>query len=667
VCDVKSKTYISNRLLSAALLTGIFAASAPGISYAGDSTGSESKKIYDAGTVVVTAMRMESPDLDSPASTIVITGKELEERGENSLFEAISRVPGVTAVSYGTGGEDYIGHPLRMNVRGIDKGTLIMLNGSPINMQAQNSALSAIPVSAVERIEIVRGANSVLYGAEAMGGVINVITKKPSKTETTVGAEFGNKEKNYFVRTGDGKFSFQYKKEYRRGVDPFNRVSKKGRNYQISTKESSIKDGIFLDYAFNDKLVLHYIYNEIDSGFTIWQIPTLTDIYSGRSPETRYRQTRNQHDANLIYDDADREFKVSLNYLNDKMDYTKHAKANAGVWKDTKKLVRGEGYALDIQKGWWVGDRSHLIAGTTWQREKYLSRDTTEKSLRRDQYALFLSYSIDFDDRFAMTIGAREHFVKKNVYEKAQNVFLPQFQLNYKLNPTSSLYANVGKSFVMPSITTPSSSSSWANLRPQTGWTYEAGYKHITSTEGFRATFFHMDIKDKFEWTKENLLIPGGDPNVSVLVNRSKFRNTGLELEYTKKLGKYWHLRYSASISKPESKDEGGNWAQDTSRFQTGTDLTYEKDRFLANASLFYMGNREAPYYRSDGEYTSKKGVDHRLGNVLQFNMNFRYQMTDRDVLTLGIYNILDRKNPVNKYEYPEMPRNFRLGYSHTF
>ena len=41
--------------------------------------------------------------------------------------------------------------------------------------------------------------------------------------------------------------------------------------------------------------------------------------------------------------------------------------------------------------------------------------------------------------------------------------------------------------------------------------------------------------------------------------------------------------------------------------------------------------------------------------------------MTDRDVLTLGIYNILDRKNPVNKYEYPEMPRNFRLGYSHTF
>ena len=61
-------------------------------------------------------------------------------------------------------------------IRGLDKGTLVLVNGAPMNLLNYN-AISNIPLDSIEKIEIVRGSNATLYGAEAMGGVINIITK----------------------------------------------------------------------------------------------------------------------------------------------------------------------------------------------------------------------------------------------------------------------------------------------------------------------------------------------------------------------------------------------------------------------------------------------------------------------------------------------------------
>ena len=74
----------------------------------------------------------------------------------------------------------------RMYIRGLDKGTVVMVNGAPINVN-NYATPNAIPVNAIERIEVVKGANSVLYGAEAVAGVVNIITKKgEGKLATTV-------------------------------------------------------------------------------------------------------------------------------------------------------------------------------------------------------------------------------------------------------------------------------------------------------------------------------------------------------------------------------------------------------------------------------------------------------------------------------------------------
>ena len=561
--------------------------------------------------------------------------------------------------------EDYVGNPIRLNIRGIDKGTLILLNGVPINLEAQNSMITAIPVEAVERVEIVKGASSVLYGAEAMGGVINVITKQTNKPSTSVGGEFGNVESNTFINTGGPNWNLRYKKEWIKGLYPFNSVVKQSKGYSVSNKHKSHKDGVFFNMKLGDKLTANYIFNDIDSGFTAWGFPNMNDIYKDRTMSTNYIQNRRQHVADIIYDDKENEFRAIASYLHNELKYWKTAKSKkTGEWETTLTDSIGQGYSVDIQKGWKLGETSHLLSGMTWHKEKY---DRDPKHIERNSYATFLSYEKEINKFLSAIIGARAHFVKANHLEKKQNVFLPQFQMNYKMNPQTSLYLNVGKGFEMPSITSPFSYKLSEDLKPQEGWNYETGVKHITEKEGWKLALFHMDITNKFDWVKENQLIPGGNPDTNVIVNKAKFRNTGIEWEYSRKLSDNWNFKYSISYANPQSKSLNGKWEQDFSKFQTGLDLTYQKDRLSANMNCFFIGAREDAAYTNTRESSSKKGADHSVPDSFQVNASLRYKATPRDTFTFGVYNLLDRENLINRYEYPALRRNVRVGYIHTF
>ena len=140
---------------------------------------------YTLDQMVVTATRTEKRDVEVPATTNVITEQEIKNRGYVSVFDALEQTVGIQSYSY-TGGEGDNGSSTgRTYIRGLDKGTLVLLNGAPINLNNYNST-AGIPISAVEKIEVVKGSNSVLYGSEAMGGVINIITKKAGKINKRV-------------------------------------------------------------------------------------------------------------------------------------------------------------------------------------------------------------------------------------------------------------------------------------------------------------------------------------------------------------------------------------------------------------------------------------------------------------------------------------------------
>lgn len=157
---------ISKALLMTALITNSLLVSSV------TAFASESLNEYSLDTMVVTATRTEKRDVDVPASTEIITYEDIVDSGSVNAMEAVSKMLGVDYNTYLPGGSAQTSMTNEINVRGFSYGTLILVNGNPINLN-NTYVIDAIPAEAIERIEVVKGGGSVLYGSEAQSGVIN--------------------------------------------------------------------------------------------------------------------------------------------------------------------------------------------------------------------------------------------------------------------------------------------------------------------------------------------------------------------------------------------------------------------------------------------------------------------------------------------------------------
>ncbi|HQV32144.1 MAG TPA: TonB-dependent receptor, partial [Calditrichia bacterium] len=149
----------------------------------------------DAGTVVVTAARKEQTVRMAPASVAVVRSEELAVRPVNTFDQVLESIPGLTAFrSAGTsvqslsirGSSDVAGG-------GVGNRVLLLIDGRPaLTPDAGGAFWALVPISMIERVEVVKGAFSSLYGSTAMGGVVNVISRKPAvETYTRLGMDYG--------------------------------------------------------------------------------------------------------------------------------------------------------------------------------------------------------------------------------------------------------------------------------------------------------------------------------------------------------------------------------------------------------------------------------------------------------------------------------------------
>jgi vitamin B12 transporter len=134
--------------------------------------------------VVVTATRIESPALDVPSFVTVIGSADIEKSGAAGLAELLATQSGITVGDNGTKCSVTSAH-----VRGSTSAqVLVLLDGMRLNSSRDGMIdLSTIPLALIEKIEIVRGGESSLYGTGAIGGVINIITKKAETPEISLG------------------------------------------------------------------------------------------------------------------------------------------------------------------------------------------------------------------------------------------------------------------------------------------------------------------------------------------------------------------------------------------------------------------------------------------------------------------------------------------------
>ena len=127
--------------------------------------------------VVVSATRMETATDKVGSSVTVVTGEEMERRGKVSLIDALSGVPGLSFTR--TGG---VGATTQIKLRGGDSGqTQVLIDGVQLNDGASTDNsfdFDLLTTSGIERVEVLRGPQSALYGADAMTGVVNIVTKR---------------------------------------------------------------------------------------------------------------------------------------------------------------------------------------------------------------------------------------------------------------------------------------------------------------------------------------------------------------------------------------------------------------------------------------------------------------------------------------------------------
>lgn len=146
------------------------------------------------GEITVTTATKTQKSIDGvAASVLVITQKEIEKMGATSLKDVINKTSGIT-VQYGTFPSASSKSKSSISIRGMSaNGTLFLVDGRRLSGEVKNPYdLDRIPSSIIERIEIVKGPVSSLYGADAVGGVINIITKKPTdKPEINLDVKYG--------------------------------------------------------------------------------------------------------------------------------------------------------------------------------------------------------------------------------------------------------------------------------------------------------------------------------------------------------------------------------------------------------------------------------------------------------------------------------------------
>lgn len=655
--EFMKKRTLTKGMLMTALVCGF-------VQWGGTAVHAEELQEFTLDPMVVTAQRMETRDLDTPAMTSVITAADIEKTGATTVMEALRFIPGFTDNSYSGNGDDQGSSRSRVLVRGFDKATLVMVNGAPINVMNYGST-SGIPVEAIERIEVVKGANSVLYGAEAMSGVVNIITKKGvGELKTTVSGTTGNYLKKWNTTfQGDG-YIVSLGKDYIDRFSPSNKANNnKSTGMEYTDNSKYQRDNAFTSLALSPNLQLNWIYQKADPKTTIRD--AVTDKFKRAYYE--YKDTKNA--LSLIYDDKENRTKTVLAYNEVKMEAMDMATPGSvlKISSDTNNYEASNLY-FDTQKQWDFGKKDNLIAGLTMKHEKYDQIFTDTVDNERNSYAIYASYTKNFSDKFSAIIGVRGQYYASTDFDRSYDEILPQLQTVYKLSDDTTWYTNIAKAFELPAINAHEYYAAGAKqknaVEPQSGWNYETGIKKVTDTTATKLAVYHMDFKNKFAWE----LVPEVDPVNKVQVNKGEFRNTGVELEYKKVFNDNWSYTLGAAYQNPESYEEDdGEWLQETARFTLNAGIDYKFNKFNTSVNCYYLSDREDAYYRHDGTKASTNGVDHKLKDRLQVNASLSYKPTDYQAITFNMYNLLDRDDVISSYERYDLPYNWTLTYTHTF
>lgn len=622
-------------------------------------TSADANGAPESHIINVTANRMALLNLDTPAAMDVITDKDIMNSGAKNAFDAVNMVPGITSFSYGASGLEYGAMDSRVNIRGLERGSLILVNGVPMNLNGKGG-LSSIPTGSIARIEVLKGAASALYGSDAMSGVVNVITKTPTKEGGSATIGVGNMgSQTYKINYGTPRFLIGIERGFFGKQDPSTPVRTDSvshpRGYEYYTaRDKGNSLGIFMSGKLSDKVTLNFSRFEGKSAYA--QLSTESNATNRNRHSTTYAYDDSKNNASLIYKDGNT---TGTLFYNDRDLKGKNRKHSLPSYTSNDSNYIARQYGFDVQHEWdFRGGKDYLIAGVLGKRETYRTTSgPVYASPHRHSLDLYGSYSYQINPTWSTVVGLRYTDIKDPV--KNQHVLTPQFQLNHRINKESSVYMNVGKAFTMPNLSDTFKtvnrqyqSVSGRNLKPEEGWNYELGYKHITNKDSWKVAAFYMDFKNFFSWK------PDSNGRNTIRVNGGRYRNVGIEAEYGRKLTKRLKMSVGASYSNPKQMEIDKNyWKQANPKLQFTGGIHYNSSTWTAGSSINFVTKRMK---NRDG------GIN---PNLVAWNAYVGYQFNENSSVRLDARNLLNRHNVISNgdWEYWDEPFNYQLSYTQKF
>jgi vitamin B12 transporter len=590
--------------------------------------------------VIVTANKIEQKQNGTSKVITVITAAQIQQNAGRTIAQLLNEQAGLSL----PGALSNLGTVPSIYMRGAASGrTLILLDGAPVgdpSMISNEFDLNLVPLNQVERIEILKGAQSTLYGSDAIGGVINIITK--SKSGGGGGFSYGS----YGTKQGNFQFNANYKK-----LDLAIGFENQNADGFSSAKDITNKGNFDEDGYQNNSFFVKAKY-QID---TLWNVQL-------SSRKTAYKAAI---DYGGFKDDKDNEFKnaTTMSGL-----VLKYKKSKTNFQLQYQYTTQDRTYFNDSVDRTYTIFENNQYAGTTHFADAFLSTpihkniqwiigtdfrygsyNQTYESISQYgpyndvfkdtfqlQNALYTSALInDNSKKWLLELGARY-----NNHNRFGNNQTFTFNPSYALNDQIRLIASVSTGFKAPSLYQLSYND---QLKAETSFNTEFGISFRKGQVFARAVYYNRNIKNGIDY---NYI----DYNFFNFIQQ---KVNGLEIEIQHPINEQHHFSLNYTLMNGQETNQN--------RITTTDTITYnyllKRPKHSINAQWNYTINSKWNASLTGRFISERKDVggyaspDVTLGYYTLLNANIQYKWSKRVLVFANGQNLLnDNFNEVNGY-----------------
>ncbi len=610
---------------------------------------------------VVTAARTETKLVDTPANISVVDAQTIEERHYQDVSEVLKDVPGANVLDTGNGAFEK-----KIMLNG-DERVLILVDGRRMNfdmgtMSRSGFDMNQLPdVGLIERIEVLKGAGGALYGSDAVGGVVNIITKKADRSYGKVSVSMGSmgaKDYNAMYSTKEGKTGVtisasKYEQDYYKfrdaKTDKTNRWPDKSdfKNQKISLKLDH-------DTSETSNLEIGYDYSKFEGH-------NPNDALSVGSSSPVNKSTKNLFARYnwFLKDNQDGYLQIYHNeyeYFN---------------YGNSEEKTNG----IDIQQSINLSETNKLIIGSSW-RESDVKVEASSYDDGIENIAFFLNDNWEFVPSWILNIG-----VRYDDHSEAGDETTFSAGFNKKFNDESHAYINWGQVFRTPTTDDLFRYEDWSvnqdksygyfgnpNLKPETGDTWTIGYStKLNNKTNFDINYFESDLEDAIDWDGS-----WTDYKPIYARNIKEQKRRGLEASIAHQLTDNLDLTASYTYIRVKNNDNGAGFVRD-SHYHPNTyrlGINYHEGKLNANAWLRYGSGCDTNI--EDDGFGTIKG-DYANSSYVTVDLAVTYKATkDLSIYAKG-YNLFneayaEQAGTTNgSYNYPAQSRRFIVGAEYKF